>query len=350
MSRVRSAGRRAAAVLGLATFSTLLGGPVSSCWAQSREAADGESQAGRGDGGSATREAERAAELVGKGIALRKAGEDARALEMFEAAEELDPTSSRVLVHLAANHQALGEWADADRYLSKALADPEDPYIKKHAATLAVARRAIGAHMSTLRVSGQPAGATVRLNGRLLGELPLAEPVRVEAGIYTLEVAHPGHYPMTRSVALAGGALVRETVELSVREPSPPLPVAEAVAFEEEESSRSVSWVTWSLMGLGAVSTGAAVFAWTEREREVDIWNDESECLSDALTREQVCGDHRRAGERAERWGLIAGSAAGAFFVSALVNHTLFESSSRAKSAGVACGLGPLQVSCRGHF
>ena len=97
-----------------------------------------------------------AGELIDRGIALRRSGDDEGALPLFVQAEKLEPDSTRVLVHLAATYQALGQWEQADRYLARALRDPTDPYVQKHQGTLAAARRTVDGHIARLRLSGGP--------------------------------------------------------------------------------------------------------------------------------------------------------------------------------------------------
>jgi len=97
-------------------------------------------------------------------------------------AERVEPDSTRVRVHLAAVYQALGNWEAADRYLTLALQDPSDPYVQKHQAILANARRTVDGHIGALELTGGPRGTEILLNGRLVGRLPLQQTIRVQAG------------------------------------------------------------------------------------------------------------------------------------------------------------------------
>jgi tetratricopeptide (TPR) repeat protein len=285
--------------------------------------------------------------LVTRGIALRRSGEDARALELFQQAEQLDPESARVRVHLAATYQALGEWEAADRYLTRALENPADPYIEKHQATLASARHTIDEHIGSIEIVGEPRGTQIRLNGRLVGTLPIARAVRVKAGIYTLEAQLPGHYPVTRSVALAGGVLVRESVELS--------PLGSGVGqFQAEDKSAGTSsnrsWLTWTFAGL-AVGAGVGTgIAWAKREQHADAWNDDDQCLSPTQTREQLCGNERKDGERAETWMWVGTAATGTFAAAAVVSYFLNKDDADASSTALSCGVGLGEVLCAGRF
>jgi hypothetical protein len=289
--------------------------------------------------------------LIERGIALRKSGADADALPLFQQAEQLDPESTRVKVHLAATYQALGQWEAADRYLTRALEHPGDPYVQKHQATLATARRTIDGHIGQLRILGGPKGTEVRLNGRSIGTLPLADTVRVEAGIYTLEARLPGHYPVTRSVALAGGVLVRETIELEpqgAREERPAPMSATAPAPQVEESH--TNWWAWTFGGLAVASGVLAVGAWATREKHADTWNDDEECLRPNRSRESVCGSELDKGQKAETWMWIGGGAAVAFSAAALGSLWLEPRRESPTEAGVRCGVGFAQLQCTGRF
>lgn len=292
-------------------------------------------------------------ELIDRGIALRRAGDDTRALEQFRQAEKLAPESTRVQVHLAATYQALGNWESADRYLSLAIRNPDDPYVQKHQGVLAAARRTIDGHIGTLQLSGGPAGTEVKLNGRSIGSLPIEESVRLEAGIYTLEARMPGHYPVTRSVALAGGALVRESLTLTQVGDDPPS-AATPERAPEASVSKGAGWLTWTLGGLAAGAGVVTVGAWATRERHVNNFNDDSRCLLPGQTRGEACASERRDGDRAETWMWVAGAATGAFTVASLVSFWVNDDESQESPAesgtAIGCGVGLGLLSCSGRF
>jgi hypothetical protein len=296
-------------------------------------------------------ESSAASELIERGIASRRAGNDARALEQFKQAEKLEPDSTRIQVHLAATYQALGNWELSDHYLSLATDKPDDPYVQKHQAVLANARRTIDAHIGTLELSGGPRGTELKLNGRAIGTLPMAQPVRVEAGIYTLEARLPGHYPVTRSVALAGGAVVRESIALAPLEGDTGTPMGSEDRTTATSSSGKPSWLTWTFGGLAVGAGVGTVVAWTIREHHVDNYNDDGRCLRPGQTRGEVCGSERRAGDRAETWMWISGAATGAFAAASAVSLWLnSEDAEQSPQTALGCGIGIGQVSCRGHF
>ena len=289
-----------------------------------------------------------ASSLIDRGIALRRAGDDEGALPLFVQAEKLEPDSTRVLVHLAATYQALGQWEQADRYLMRALRDPSDPYVQKHQATLAAARRTVDGHIARLRLSGGPAGTQVRLNGKLIGTLPMGDTMRLEAGIYTLEASLPGHYPVTRSVALAGGALAQESVELARRDSKSE--VAPAPVEPAAEVSSGTNWLAWTFGGLAVGAAAGTVYAWAKREQHADAWNDNDECLSPTQTRGQLCGDELDAGEQAETWMYIGGAATAAFTAAAIGSIWLGAPDEPGADTALSCGVGLATLHCAGRF
>lgn len=300
--------------------------------------------------GSSEEPSTEAAALVERGIALRRSGQDAPALPLFQKAEALNPGSTRIKVHLAATYHALGQWEEADRYLTEALRDTSDPYIQKHQATLASARRTIDGHIGRLKIIGGPRGTEVLLNGRSLGTLPIEQTVRVRAGIYTLEATLPGHYPVTRSVALSGGALVQESLELRPLVSAEPEPV-HTEERQSVEGSDGPTWLPWTLGGLAVGAGAVTVAAWASRERHAERWNDNDACLGPSQTREQLCGSERRDGERAETYMWIAGGTTLALSAAALGTLWLGGREEQPEeSAALRCGIGVGAVQCAGRF
>jgi hypothetical protein len=300
--------------------------------------------------------------LIAEAIALREQGKDLAALEDLKKAAELDPKSVRVQVHLSNVYQALGQWLPADQYLRMALAQPDHPYVQRHRQELDDARSVIEDNLGTLDVEGEPAGAEVRLNGRLIGTLPLSAPVPVTVGTYTLEVQMDGHYPVRRPIVIAGHGFVRESVRLE-RMPSDELgsrsfpsgvaPVSASPAPSSDEAldhSSNRTWLTWTLAGLGAAAGLTAVGAIVYRETHAHRWNDDS-CVGVGQTREQLCGDERDKVETGDAVAITSGIAAGLFAAGAMVNAFVFTEPSRASQAGLqGCALGPAGASCFGAF
>src|SRR5262245_66219882 len=80
---------------------------------------------------TSTAYADDAERLISEGVALRRHGRDADALERFRRAHAIAP-SARTLGQMGFAEQALGQWLPAERDLEKARATPRDPWIGKN--------------------------------------------------------------------------------------------------------------------------------------------------------------------------------------------------------------------------
>jgi tetratricopeptide (TPR) repeat protein len=296
--------------------------------------------------------------LVARGIELRNDGKDSEALKTFQKAAEIDPDSVRVQLHLATVYQALGNWLMADDYLTLALRRENHPYVSRHRKALEEAQRVINANIGRLEVEGEPAGAEVRLNGHLVGTLPLAEPVRVTVGQYMLEVRLDGHYTARRPIVIAGRALVRESVSLealasedrTAEKPEGGV-LRPAARGGTEDTSASRPWLTWTLVGLGGAAAVTTVAAVVSRELHAGRWNDNARCLEVDRTREEVCGSEREKAETAGTVAVVGAVATGLFAAGALANVFVFAPSAAPGDVGVSgCALAIGGVSCFGSF
>jgi hypothetical protein len=295
--------------------------------------------------------------LVTAAIALRAQSRDLDALETLKKAAEIEPGSVRVQVHLSNVYQALGEWLAADQYLRLALAQTNHPYVVRHRQALDEARSVIEDNIGMVEVDGQPAGAEVRLNGRLVGTLPLAAPVPVTVGSYTLEVKLAGHYSAVRPIAVAGHSFLRESVrlerlptdELSTR--TFPIGVGPGPGHDATlDRPLERSWLTWTLAGLGAATGVTAIGAVVYREVHANRWNDDSRCLAVGQTRAELCGGERDKVESADGLALATGVAAGLFTAGALLNAFVFTEPSTPRTGLAGCSLSPQGASCFGSF
>jgi tetratricopeptide repeat protein len=291
--------------------------------------------------------------LVQRGIELRRNGQDTEALAVFEQALAEAPESDRVKVHLAATHQALGQWLEAEQYLSDALRDNDDPYVRRHRATLEKAYDFVDQRLGSLDVVGGPAGSELLLSGQHLGELPLSAPLRVPVGSYVLEVRRRGYYSISRPISISGRSLLRESVELSQREASAPaLSVnASGGASGVEDLGGSPRWLTWTLTGAGVGAAAATAVAFGIREKHADRWNSDA-CMESGLTRGEVCPGELESGRSAERWGIGTAILSGVLFGGALTSYVLERRETRSTSALSldGCGIAGAGARCFGSF
>lgn len=97
-----------------------------------------------------------------------------------------------------------------------------------------------------LSITSTPSGASVKVDGKVLGVTPLD--ADVPAGTRLFSVALPGHLEETRQVEV--GAAVTLTLDFRLK----PVPVASSPAFYE-------TWWFWTLVGVAGAGTAAAVIA-----------------------------------------------------------------------------------------
>lgn len=214
--------------------------------------------------------------LVREGVALRKAGKDREALDMFRRAASVQRTP-RVVGQIGLAELALGLWVEADSDLRESLAAPRDAWIQKNRPNLEQAVKAIGRHIGTLSVWGTPQGAEILINGHIVGTLPTSAPIRVLVGASNLVVRAKGYEAMNRPIEVQPDGQTTEQVDLAptpvappaaVGPPMPPPPsIPGGTALEVQASSRDEStgtiapspfytrWWFWTAVGVVAAGT-----------------------------------------------------------------------------------------------
>lgn len=175
--------------------------------------------------------------------------EDARRALDAAWAREHSPQIAAALGHAelqlglpvrAAEHLslALESMSDADRSRPEVFVD------------LFEARRLVG----TLRISTRP-GATVSLDGKVVGQAPIERSLFVDAGRHAIHVELEGFVPVERSVEAHMGDDIRADVGLVQVAPKPLVPLA----AEPAQAPTSPGKNPW-LIGAGAVA-GTATLA-----------------------------------------------------------------------------------------
>ena len=205
--------------------------------------------------------------LISRGIELREQGKDAEALDIFRRAYELSQ-GGRALAQLALAEQALGRWVEAETHLRAALDTKQDKWIAANRQALEGAMQTIQQRLGSLEVVCSLPGAEVKVAGRLVGRCPLSEPARVVAGSVALEVTSEGYWPVSRSLLVPTGGVLREVVELAPKPvaerpapPNAPTPVVVGVAPKPAvpPPDRGLPPLFWVGTGAAAVGTGFAI-------------------------------------------------------------------------------------------
>jgi hypothetical protein len=319
--------------------------------------------------------------LIRHGIELRKAHDDEGAAREFQKAYDQVHTP-RAAGQLGLAEQALGRWEDAERHVGEALRAADDAWVIKNRVTLDEALGAIQSHLARIEVIGDPQGADVSVNGRVVGKLPLPEVVRVSAGEVEVELHAPGYAPLQRTLTIVAGQYQRLVLHLAkegsageatsgtkgVGDWSPPstaAPVAPAVATSPpaEQPSTARAVVKWSAAGLAGAGLVVGVIATIQHGSNVSAFNAHT----------PICEDHGGTAVHADgstapecqanldsyrkdtTWAIVGFAGAGAFAATWLILQ-LTEGSPRAAAeqafAAPLCApsLSGLGLSCGLHF
>lgn len=244
-------------------------------------------------------------ELINRGIALRETRNDGAALEVFRQAYALKK-SPRALAQVALAEQALGRWVEAEVELGQAIGRTDDPWIARNKALLSQALTEIQGYLGSLQVTGGVPGAEVFVNGARAGTLPLAKPLRANAGNAILEVRAASYLPSTRTVIVPRRGLAHETVALVAA--SAPLPAATSSPPGGGEPDSHGRWPGRTKIGLtfgAAAVVSAAVgttFLFVRDGRARDFNN--AGCGTVSLS--PACASLRDSEETAVTW-VVAG-------------------------------------------
>jgi hypothetical protein len=282
--------------------------------------------------------------LIAQGVALREQAHDREALLLFRRAAALH-ASPRANAQVALAQQALGEWVDAEAGLVAALAVLNDAWIERNRAALEQALGTVRGQLGWITVDTDAPGVQIRIDGRLVPTLPMAEPLRIAAGVVVVEALAPGYEAAVRYVQVRAGDHAHESMRLVALAVPPTLSVGAATAPSSPESrfvaSRGQPWA-WVSLGAAAVLVGGGIAAHVVREENAAKYDNHSCVMVSGQTRDQVCGGYGATSRTATVLAVIGYSAGGA---AGILSAYLFVSGSgprRSTTTGVAarCGIG----------
>lgn len=248
-----------------------------------------------------------------RGVALRREGKDAEALDAFQQALALAP-SARARAQVALAEQALALWIAAERDLGLALAEKDEPWIKQNREPLERAARLVASKLAWATVDVKVPTPEVFVNG---SPAPLGADgrVRVVAGVVTIEVRADGYQPASSSLRIAPETTAKVAFEL---EPSPrsAKPSADLSRDPADSSSSAQRTSGWILTGIGVVGLGIGTAFGLRAMSKKD--ERDTDCAAGCS---QVGVDADRAGRSAglvstiAMLGGIAATGAGVWFV-----------------------------------
>jgi tetratricopeptide (TPR) repeat protein len=297
--------------------------------------------------------AQRRADLVEQGIALREQGRDAEALALFEQAYAQAP-SPRTLAQIALAEQALERLVEAEAHLAEALGAEGDAFVRRNRALLEQALTEIRRGIGDLAVVGNVEGAEVVIGDDALGVLPLDAPLRVVAGSVALTVRAPGYVPFETVVTVPGGGAASVTATLTpIAPPEPEDPAAPEPRSALSARDGGAGWALplgAALAGVGAVGLGVGVGLMVVREDNAQL----RQRCSDV---DPACRAAYQTALDAEAGG-IAGFVLGGALAAAGATVLVLEATGALGADGVgardaarvACLPALLAVSCAGTF
>lgn len=167
--------------------------------------------------------ATRAAALVDEGVALQASGNFPGAIEKYQQAQAIQP-SPRGAGQLGLAEDAVGDVARAQEHITEALAQKRDPWVRENRRKLQATLTRIEKQIGEITVSGTPDGAEVFVNGRSVGRMPFAGPVKVASGSLMIRAEHEGYDLWEQTVSLVPHGVAPVTIEMT-RKSEPPLVV-----------------------------------------------------------------------------------------------------------------------------
>lgn len=311
--------------------------------------------------------------LIQRGLQLRRSGDDASALPLFERAYALNP-NPRAAAQVGLAEQAVGRLAEAEMHVTTALQSVDDPWIRKHRSTIEQALATIKSGVCTLEPIVEPVGAAIRVNGRQQGTAPLPRPVRVTQGTVLLEVSAQGYAPTERRLSVRGGGYESVVIRLSPLNPvvsGSVDPGTQAMAQPARESGTSVRgrnslrMIGWGAFVAAGVSLTFGTIEYLSYRSKVIDFNGrvdgagQRRCFDDgtnvfgpdrsmpAADCSQLASEYRSA----KRWSFI-GFGVGAALAGAAIAITVVTSPGSESKVALRCGMGSEVASlvCGGTF
>jgi hypothetical protein len=217
----------------------------------------------------------------------------ALALACYEDAYVNSPTPP-LLYNRARALQMLGRKAEALKLLRtfRRVASPE---LQAKVSGLDTLMESLEGQVAAVQVDCNVEGAEVRVDGVVVGQAPLPEPIVVDTGSVLVEVSASGYKGVSRTVAASEGARLVVVADLipetgaagpvgagAVASPTAPAATAPAATAPEpasvqpapvpppDVSSPATNWPAWIALGVGGASAGVAVFSFAKASSAAD--------------------------------------------------------------------------------
>jgi tetratricopeptide (TPR) repeat protein len=176
-----------------------------------------------------------------------------KALAKYEQAFDLFP-SPKIYYPIAQAEEKLGRWLEAIRHYRQLIEETED--LSDEVRSAAITRiDEVMQHVVMLVLIIEPDGATITIDGEVVGQSPVNEPYILPPGEHTIAVTAEGYTPFEATEELVAGEQAQRTIELDaipvlVEKPKPRPPKQQPVPPVD----KTRLWV-----GLGATGGLAAL-------------------------------------------------------------------------------------------
>ncbi|MRG96388.1 PEGA domain-containing protein [Polyangium spumosum] len=184
-------------------------------------------------------------------------GQYEKARALFEEAFKLD-ARPQIAANLGNAELEVGKPREAAEHFDYFFREDKTATPAERAAIEDLQKKAL-AKIGTLRVTVDVPGAEVFVDGRSVGKAPLASPIYVDPGNYTIEAKAPGHVPASRLTAVAAGAQLPIDFKLAAAgETGGPGPIGPPIVPPPTEQG----WrkpLMYTSIGLGVLGLGVGI-------------------------------------------------------------------------------------------
>lgn len=337
------------------------------CFAPTATAGDHAPAAGASDDAVT----QKARDLFIEGRRLFQEGKYAEARASLVAAWRIHEHYS-IAANLGVCELKLGNHRDAAEHLAFALRAWPEAHRDAEREKIEKSLREASAKVGTLEVSVEPAGATILVDGKPQGVVPLPGRLYVDPGKHVVSASVAGRDPVESSVEISAGEI--ETVKLALEATSPaaPAPVptprqtdtadplAPAGAADEKSSGSARTPVLISGAVLTALAGGTAVvFKLRASAAQADVDESKARALDtlgrncSSATEAPVCEDLSDATDRrnsSNQIGNVALVATGVFAVATTATFLLWPGESKEITATPAASSSFVGVNVAGSF
>ncbi len=328
--------------------------PVAACWIVPAVVVVLLALASASRAGAATEEEQQAEALIRQGVQLRGQDQTARALPLFEKAYRLARTP-RTAGQLGLCELELGFYAEAELYLSEALATPNHPWIAKNRTILKRQLDVARANVGELSLTVSPSTAEVLVDKKPADKVGQGVPIHLRKGPVELEISAPGYEPVRQIVTIVAGQRTEHSYTLvpqpvaAVAPPAESVPAVTLATTEppthtgESDPRRVAAWVTGGgalvALTLGTVEAANAVSKRDDFNNHTSVVGGTSlpDCTTVSLAPQ--CKPLKDAYDRALTLSVVGFVTAGALAVASSVLFVL--SSSGHVGNGERAGLAP---------